>query len=124
MSDIIESVARATNHAECEPHKAETGYGDIFGWDDVMPQVRERHRVLARAAIKATIEHLRDNVTDTMISVTRKEMDAGCVPFNLRMEHSIKAALSEALKEIDGHISQAPYPTQLPQEATVSEGEA
>ena len=46
-----EDVARALFHAECEPHKAETGYGDIFGWDDAMPAVRNRHRDAARAVL-------------------------------------------------------------------------
>lgn len=51
--DMIERIARAMFHAECEPHKATTGYGDTFGWDDAMPSVRERLTKNARAAIEA-----------------------------------------------------------------------
>jgi len=49
---MIERVARAMFHAECEPHKAVTGYGDTFGWDDAMPAVRERLLASAAAAIE------------------------------------------------------------------------
>lgn len=54
--DMIERVARATFHAECEPHQEETGYGSVWGWLDVMPSVRERHLSIARAAIGAMLE--------------------------------------------------------------------
>jgi len=47
-----EEIARLLFHVECEPHNAETGYGDIFGWDDAMPAVRNRHRDSARAVLK------------------------------------------------------------------------
>lgn len=49
----VEQVARAMLHAECETLKAETGYGKLWGWDDVMPAVRARHLAAARVAIEA-----------------------------------------------------------------------
>src|SRR5688500_18088515 len=51
---LVEKVARALNHVECEPHKDVTGYGDTFGWEDVMSQVRERHLATSRTAIEAS----------------------------------------------------------------------
>lgn len=42
-----EEIARALLHAECEPDKDETGYGEIWGWEDIMPPVR--HRLIAQA---------------------------------------------------------------------------
>ncbi len=56
MSEMIERVARSMFHAENEPHKAETKYGELWDWLDVMPAVRERHMTNARAAIKAMRE--------------------------------------------------------------------
>ena len=56
MSDMIERVARAMHHAECQPHREHTGYGDTWQWEDAMPAVRERHLAAARAAIEAMRE--------------------------------------------------------------------
>jgi len=56
VSEMIERVAKATFHAESEPHKLTTGYGELWGWLDVMPAVRERHLSMARAAIAAMTE--------------------------------------------------------------------
>lgn len=67
MSGIVEQVAKSTFHAECAPHMAETGYGTRFAWDDAMPQVQKRHEAIARAAIHATLEYARDNVSDGML---------------------------------------------------------
>lgn len=63
MTEMVEKVALAMFHAECEPHKAVTGYGDTFGWDDAMPTVRDRLLASARAAIEAMREP-----TEAMIS--------------------------------------------------------
>lgn len=54
--DMIEKVARATFHAECDPHKDETGYQSLWDWIDVAPSVRERHLTIAKAAIEAMRE--------------------------------------------------------------------
>lgn len=102
MTGIVEHVARATNHAESEPHKTETGYGDIYGWDDVMPAVRERHLLIARAAIRATLEHARDNISRNMY---RAASDALVPPGDAA---ACFVAMTEALlEELDGTESEA-----------------
>lgn len=47
----VEEMAAALFHAESEPHNDETGYGDVYGWDDVMPAVRSRHLAGATAIL-------------------------------------------------------------------------
>jgi hypothetical protein len=52
-NELIERVARALHHAEASASADVTGYGDVWGWDDLMPAVRERHLGAARTAIEA-----------------------------------------------------------------------
>lgn len=103
MNPIIEKVARATNHAESEPHKAETGYGDIYGWDDVMPAVRERHYAIARAAIRATLEHLKDHPSERVIceGESAASIGIGKPSDDEALPRVWKAMLSQALAELD-----------------------
>lgn len=53
MSELVERVARAIHHVEASAHAEATKYGDLWGWDDLMPAVKERCREMARAAIAA-----------------------------------------------------------------------
>lgn len=96
---LIERVARAMFHAECEPHKAVTGYGDTFGWDDAMPAVRDRLMASARAAIGAMREP-----TDLMIKAAEDGDDQGSSiygdPFTpLPHDEAWKAMIDAALQE-------------------------
>lgn len=47
---MVEQMARAMLAAEA---RADVGYGDVWGWEDIMPQVRDRLLAAARAALAA-----------------------------------------------------------------------
>lgn len=68
MSWIVEKVAIAV-HADGYP-----------AWDDCSDIAKAHFRRDARAAIKATLEHLRDNQSKEMIEVGNSEID-DCIDF-------------------------------------------
>lgn len=91
MSEIIEKVANAFGSVTWQENKT----------------VGDYRNEVARAAIKATLEHLRDNVSEEMVGVAYDVavdngdyVDAG--EFTLTMNSEVlKAAFSQALTELE-----------------------
>jgi len=76
---MIVAMAKAINHAECEPNKDITGYGEIWGWEDVLPPVRLRCFALARAALTALLDPSPDMVEAghyAVVAVSDNESDS------------------------------------------------
>lgn len=90
MNPIIEKVARAM-HADFE---------HIIPWNECRKGAKQYDRELARAAIRATLEHLRDNVSEGMI--TSGEEICGIYVISKDAQGDLfKAMVRQALDELE-----------------------
>lgn len=86
MSDIVERVKSAIAAADDD-------------WNLAQINARSHLEVLARAAIKATVKHLMDNVSDNMRHEAYKEMLSYTDPVDV--DYVLRAALAAFLSDFE-----------------------
>lgn len=105
MNPIIEKVARAARDADAAAYKSANPGVDAGAIDLASSRMFESSYVpIARAAIRATLEHLKENVSDKaafagMLAIVGDKIDYGSDPDDAIA--CFKAVCSQAIAELD-----------------------